>query len=248
MASAAARLVSLAGFRVVVLERAAPLALRRLVSFAEAVFAGACDVEGVRGRLVAASDLAADGQVSVVVDPDGVCLAALRPDVLVDGRMAKRDLGTRTADAPLVVGLGPGFVAGGTVHAVVETQRGPDLGRVLWSGEAEADTGVPAAVLGHTTARVLRAPAAGRFEGLCRIGSLVAAGETVARTGGAPVVAEIAGMLRGIVADGVPVEAGLKVGDVDPRGAAVDPARVSEKGRAIASGVLEAIFRAATVL
>ena len=250
MASAAARLVFLAGFRVVVLEREAPLALRRLVAFAQAVFAGACDVEGVRGRRVATSELAGAGAdaVLVAVDPDGASLGALRPDVVVDGRMAKRNLGTRMTDAPLVIGLGPGLSAGTDVHAVVETQRGPDLGGVRWHGETEADTGVPAAVLGHTSARVLRAPVAGRLVARRAIGSVVEAGETVARVGDVDVVAEIAGMLRGIVADGVVVEAASKVGDIDPRGALVDPARISEKGRAIAAGVLEAIFRAATVL
>ncbi|MET0554197.1 MAG: selenium-dependent molybdenum cofactor biosynthesis protein YqeB [Vicinamibacteria bacterium] len=250
MASAAARLVFLAGFRVVVLERAAPLALRRLVAFAEAVFAGSCQVEGVPGRRVAIEALAAAGPdaVRVAVDPEASCLAALAPDVVVDGRMAKRNLGTRRTDAPLVIGLGPGLSAGTDVHAVVETQRGPDLGSVRWHGETEADTGVPAAVLGHTAARVLRAPVAGTLVARRAIGDLVGAGETVARVGGADVVAEIAGMLRGIVADGVAVEAAVKIGDIDPRGLLVDPARVSEKGRAIAAGVLEAIFRAPTVL
>lgn len=250
MASAAARLVFLAGFRVVVLEREAPLALRRRVAFAEAVFAGACTVEGVPGRRVAIEALAEvdASAVLVAVDPDGVSLARTRPEVVVDGRMAKRNLGTRTSDAPLVIGLGPGLVAGTDVHAVVETQRGPDLGSVRWHGATEADTGVPAAVLGHTSARVLRAPVAGTLVARRAIGDIVATGATVARVGDADVVAEIAGMLRGIVADGVAVEAGLKVADIDPRGALVDPSRISEKGRAIAAGVLEAIFRAPTVL
>lgn len=250
MASAAARLVFLAGFRVVVLEREAPLALRRRVAFAEAVFAGACEVEGVPGRRVEAEALAGAGSdaVLVAVDPQGASLGALRPDVVVDGRMAKRNLGTRMTDAPLVIGLGPGLGAGTDVHAAVETQRGPDLGAVRWHGETEADTGVPAAVLGHTSARVLRAPVTGRIVAHRAIGALVAAGEAVARVGDVDVVAEIAGMVRGLVADGVVVEAALKIGDIDPRGTLVDPARISEKGRAIAAGVLEAIFRAPTVL
>jgi xanthine dehydrogenase accessory factor len=193
---------------VVVLEREAPLALRRLVAFAQAVFAGACDVEGVRGRRVATSELAGAGAdaVLVAVDPDGASLGALRPDVVVDGRMAKRNLGTRMTDAPLVIGLGPGLSAGTDVHAVVETQRGPDLGGVRWQGETEADTGVPAAVLGHTSARVLRARSREGSSRAARSGSVVEAGETVARVGDVDVVAEIAGMLRGIVADGVVVE------------------------------------------
>lgn len=246
MASAAARLLFLCGFPVVVLEREAPLAVRRRVSFAEAVFSGGVRIEGVEGRRVGAAELAgepyADSFVPVVVDPDGECLPRLGPRVLVDGRMAKSNLGTRRSDAPLVIGLGPGFVAGEDVHAVVETQRGGAMGRVLWFGAAEADTGVPGEVLGIGEERVLCAPRAGVFRGSCRIGDLVPAGGQVGEVDGAPVTARIAGLVRGLLADGVAVEGGLKVGDVDPRGRAADAARVSDKGRAVAAGVLEAVM------
>lgn len=253
MASAAARLVFLAGFRVVVLERAEPLALRRPVAFAEAVFARETRVDGVPARLVDRADLPAwlassERFVPVCVDPDGASLRDLRPDVLVDGRMAKRNLGTTPADAPLVIGLGPGFRAPADVHAVIETQRGAELGLVRWEGEALADTGQPAEVLGHTSSRVLRAPAAGRLRGLRAIGDLVRSGEAVAEVGSRPVVSEIDGLLRGLLANGVFVDAGVKVGDVDPRGRAVDPHRISEKGRAIAAGTLEAILLRLAVL
>ena len=253
MASAAARLVFLSGFRVVVLERPEPLALRRPVAFAQAVFARETDVDGVAARLVEPAELAAclassERFVPVCVDPGGACLADLRPDVLVDGRMAKRNLGTSPADAPLVIGLGPGFRAPADVHAVIETQRGAELGLVRWEGEALADTGQPAEVLGHTSSRVLRAPVSGRLRGLRAIGDLVRAGESVAEVASQPVVASIDGLLRGLVADGVFVEAAVKVGDVDPRGHAVDPYRISEKGRAIAAGTLEAILLRLAVL
>jgi xanthine dehydrogenase accessory factor len=128
------------------------------------------------------------------------------------------------------------------VHAVVETQRGPSLGRVIWSGTAEADTGVPSPVLGVTEARVLRAPAAGTFRAARAIGDLVEAGELLGRVDAAAVHAEVAGMVRGLVADGVAVVAGGKLGDIDPRGTSVDPAAVSDKARAVAAGVLEAIL------
>jgi xanthine dehydrogenase accessory factor len=253
MASAAARLLFLAGFRVVVLERPEPLALRRPVAFAEAVFAGASDVDGVPARRVERAALrgwlaSAERFVPVCVDPDGLSLPDLRPDVLVDGRMAKRNLGTSPADAPLVIGLGPGFNAPTDVHAVIETQRGAELGMVRWRGEAQADTGQPAEVLGHTLSRVLRAPASGRFRGLRAIGDLVRCGETVAQVGSHPVASAIDGLVRGLLADGVLVEAGMKIGDVDPRGRAVDPYRISEKGRAIAAGTLEAILLGLAVL
>jgi xanthine dehydrogenase accessory factor len=253
MASAAARLVFLAGFRVVVLERAEPFALRRLVCFAEAVLSGRTTVDGVPAVRVDPAGLAAflasrERAVPVCVDPEGASLAVLRPDVLVDGRMAKRNLGTTPRDARLVIGLGPGFRAPRDVHAVVETQRGPELGQVRWEGEAEADTGRPAEVQGHTHARVLRAPASGRFRGLRAIGDLVRAGETVAEIGGQAVASAIDGMVRGLLADGVTIGQDVKVGDVDPRGRAVDPARISEKGRAIAAGTLEAILLRPAVL
>lgn len=253
MASASARLVFLAGLRVAVLERAQPLALRRPVTFAEAVLSERVDIEGVEGRCVERSDLrrALDARlpfVPVCVDPDGLSLSDLRPGVLVDGRMAKRNLGTTPADAPLVIGLGPGFRAPRDVHAVIETQRGPDLGRVIWDGEAQADTGEPAAVQGHTHGRVLRTSASGVFRARRAIGDLVTAGETVGEVGGRPVVSAIDGMVRGLLADGVPIEEGVKVGDVEPRGRVIDPTRISEKARAIAAGTLEAILLRLTVL
>jgi xanthine dehydrogenase accessory factor len=156
--------------------------------------------------------------------------------------MAKVALDTQMGDARLVVGLGPGFVAGRDAHAVVETQRGPDLGRVLWSGPAEADTHVPSPVSGQAESRVLRAPADGAFTGRCRIGDLVRAGEALGEIDGVAVTAPIDGLLRGLLADGVCVRSGMKIGDIDPRGRAVDPARLSDKGRAVAAGVLEAIL------
>jgi xanthine dehydrogenase accessory factor len=240
MASAAARLLFLCRMPVLVLERALPLAVRRRVCFAEAVRSGACSVEGVPGRRVEEPRPVADA-VAVLVDPEGECLAGLAPGVLVDGRMAKRNLGTRREQATFVVGLGPGFVAGRDVHAVVETQRGPGLGRVVWEGAARPDTGRPEPVLGHDDGRVLRAPQAGVFRSRACLGDLVEKGAVVGAVGEAPVIAAIAGRLRGLLADGVPADAGMKVGDVDPRGAIIDPSAVSDKARTVAAGVLEAI-------
>ena len=245
LASAAARLLFLSGFQVAVLEREAPLAVRRRVSLAEAVFSGSAAVEETRGRLVAASEIraawATGGFIPVAVDPDGACLADLEPDAIVDGRMAKRVLDTQIDQAAVVVALGPGFVAGRDVHAVVETQRGPRLGRVIWTGPAEPDTSVPTPVAGHAESRVLRAPRAGVFHGHRRIGDRVRPGEPLGEVEGALVIAPIAGLVRGLLGDGVPIRSGVKVGDIDPRGD-VDPSRLSDKGRAVAAGTLEAIL------
>ncbi len=246
MASAATRLLFLSGFPVAVLELAQPLAVRRKVSFAEAILAGTAEVEGVPCRRVDQDQVSSaleDGHfVPILVDPDGSSLVRLRPAVVVDGRMAKRNLGTRRDDARLVIGLGPGFVAGKDVHAVVETQRGPDLGRVRWDGAAEADTMIPTAVQGYAERRVLRAPRSGVFRGEKRIGEVVMPSARLGTVDGEPVTASIPGLLRGLVADGVPVQQGAKIGDIDPRGPLIDPARISDKGRAVAAGVLEAVL------
>jgi xanthine dehydrogenase accessory factor len=245
LASAAARLLFLAGFKVVVLEREQPLAVRRFVSFAEALAGGEHEVEGVRARRVEPAALpealAQRGAVPVVVDPEGEQIAALRPHVVVDARMLKRAGARRSEEGPLLVGLGPGFVAGQDVDAVVETQRGADLGRVIWSGAALLDSGKPAPVSGVSDARVLRAPAAGRFVSCSRIGDQVVTLQRLGDVDGTPLFAGTAGVLRGLIADGVAVSPGDKLGDVDPRGRAVDPARISDKARAVAAGVLEAV-------
>lgn len=244
LASAAARLLFLSGMRVVVLEREKPLAVRRLVSFADAVFSGERSVEGVRGRLVGA-DAVPEGAVSyvpVVVDPEGRFLARWSPEVVVDARMAKRRSAVRDGGSAFLIGLGPGFTAGVEVDAVIETQRGPDLGRVLWSGGAEPDTSLPSPVLGYTEKRVLRAPRTGTFHERIDLGAVVIPGDVIGDVDGDPVTTPIAGLLRGVLKGGVSVEAGTKVGDVDPRGPGVNAAIVSDKARAVAAGVLEAIL------
>ena len=244
LASAAARLLFLSGFPVVVLERAQPLAVRRLVSFGEAVFAGEITVQGVTGRRVApeAVGFSGDGFIPVAVDPEGTQIVRLSPGVLVDARMAKTNLGTHRSQAPLVVALGPGFVAGDDVHAVIETERGPDLGRVLWQGWAEPDSAKPAEVRGYSERRVLRAPRSGVFRAFRAIGDVVIPRQVVGEVEGEPVTTPIAGLVRGLLADGVTIDAGTKVGDVDPRGPSIDPRRLSDKARAVSAGVLEAIL------
>ena len=247
--------LAVAGYRVAVLEVSAPRVVRRTVAFAEAVRTGEVEVEGVSARMTSLEELARlDGRgegsqrrgwpdwVPVVVDPHGEAIRLLRPDAVVDARMAKRNLGTRRDDAPVTIGLGPGFVAGSDVDVVVETKRGHTLGRVIVSGAAEPNTGVPGEVAGFSAERVMRAPAAGRFVAARSIGDLVRAGDSVGTVGGVAVRAQIDGLLRGLVASGVELSAGDKVGDVDPRGTAVDPTVISDKARAIGGGVLEALL------
>jgi len=203
-------------------------------------------VEGIRARLVDGLEEArralAEGVVPVLVDPQARMAMELQPQVVVDARMAKRNLGTRMDEAQVVIGLGPGFVAGRDVHAVVETLRGHYLGRVILEGEAAPNTGIPGPVGGESERRVLRAPTEGVFRALKRIGDMVAEGEVVARVDGEPVRSRLSGVLRGILHDGLTVRRGMKVGDVDPRGVRDYCFTISDKALAVGGGVLEAIL------
>jgi xanthine dehydrogenase accessory factor len=235
-----------AGFRILVTELAQPLVIRRTVALATAIYQGNIDVEGMIGRYVEKDHEITtawqQGQVPVLVDPEAAAVSRLHPTVVVDAIMSKTNLGTTIDDAPVVVALGPGFVAGRDVHAVIETKRGHYLGRAIYDGAAEADTGVPGSTQGVTKNRVLRAPAAGRFEALAKIGDRIQAGQVVARVQDEPVRAAIDGVVRGLLADGLRVRVGLKVGDVDPRGVVEHCFRISDKALAVGGGVLEAIL------
>lgn len=235
------------GFRVLITEIAEPLSVRRRVSFCEAVFDGAAEVEGVRAKLVdsveAIPGVWGRGEIPLIVDPEGRTRQALKPPVLVDAILAKRNIGTSIHDAPLVVGVGPGFEAGKDCHFVVETNRGHCLGRLLVTGRAEPNTGVPGPVMGITTDRVLRAPAEGKWSAALEIGEKVRPGEAVGEVSGLRVEAKIAGVLRGIIRHGVTVNKGMKIGDIDPRGRQSDCVTISDKALAVAGGVLEGILR-----
>ena len=235
-----------AGFPVVVLELPTPLFVRRAVAYGQAVFDGAITVDGVTARLApdapAARQVIADGEIPVLIDPEGASLAELQPTVIVDGRMEKRNLGSTMQDAPLVIGLGPGFTAGVDVHAVIETNRGHDLGRVMWQGAAEADTGTPGAVRGVTKSRILRAPADGHVLAKAQIGDMLREGELIAEVNSEPIVAPFDGVLRGIVHERVDAWKGMKVGDLDPRGVRRNCFTISEKSLAVGGGVLEAVL------
>jgi len=233
--------------RLVMIDLPAPLAVRRRVSFCEALLDGQKRVEGVvavpchdRAGIEAAW---AQETIAVIPYPDRERLGDLVPDVVVDAILAKRNLGTSRDEAGLVIGLGPGFEAGHDVDLVVETHRGHDLGRVLQSGSALANTGIPGAMAGVTHQRVLRAPATGRFETDREIGAAVQAGEAIGRIAGIPVVAQVGGILRGLIRPGVEVREGVKIGDIDPRGEVAYCDTISDKARALGGAVLEALLR-----
>jgi len=235
------------GFRVLITETSLPLAVRRKVSFCEAVYEGSTEVEGVQARLIErpeqAKDLWQNGIIPMLVDPECTCKDMIKPDVLVDAIMAKKNIGTSIDDAPLVIALGPGFEAGRDAHFVVETQRGHFLGRLITRGTATPNSGIPGKVLGIGSERVLRAPASGVVKTITEIGEKVSEGEVVGYVNGSEVKALIDGVIRGLIHPGVNVTKGLKIGDIDPRGNVRHCFTISEKSLAIAGGVLEGILR-----
>ncbi len=235
-----------AGMQVVMTEIARPTTIRRTVAFSQAVIAGACRVEDVEARLAAdpaeALALLDRGFLPVLVDPELRCREALQPDALVDAILAKRNLGTSITDAPVVIGVGPGFTAGLDCHAAVETMRGHTLGRVLYTGAPLPNTNIPGLIGGFAGERVLRAPADGIFREALQIGDRVKVGDVAGWVGEAPMNCTLDGVLRGLLASGIPVHKGMKAGDVDPRN---DPSyckTASDKALAIGGGVLEAIL------
>ena len=236
-----------ARIQVIMTDLPKPTAIRRTVCFSQAIVHGETEVEGVRAVYAAdvptAEEIAARGDIPVLADPDCACRAALRPDALVDAILAKRNLGTRITDAPVVVGVGPGFTAGEDCRAVIETMRGHTLGRVIWSGSAVPNTGVPGNIGGYTIERVMHSPCAGEFRALRQIGDTVEAGETVAVVGGEPLCAKITGTLRGILPEGFYVpRKGFKSADVDPRCRLFHCFTASDKALAVGGGVLEAVL------
>lgn len=245
LASGAAYMLNRAGFPVIVLELPAPLAIRRRVAFATAVDEGEVTIGGVTGRISdgppAALWDARRGVVAVLVSPR-LPASGLDPAVLVDARLAKRNIDTARTQAPLVVALGPGFKAGTDCDAVVETMRGHDLGRVIWEGSAAADTGVPGVVGGLAAERVLRSPAAGPVSWSVDIGDMVESGQAIGTVAGAPVVTTIDGVVRGLIRTGTIAQPRLKIADIDPRADVAACFEISDKARLVGAGVLEAVL------
>lgn len=240
------------GIRVVLTDLERPTAIRRTVAFSEAIVHGETTVEDVTARLAANADearaLLAQGIVPVLADPGCACREALAPDALVDAILAKRNLGTRITDAPVVVGVGPGFTAGEDCHAVVETMRGHTLGRVIYRGSAIPNTNIPGLIGGFAGERVLRAPADGVFHRKLEIGARVEPGDVAGEVAGLPMRCMIGGVLRGILPEGTQVHKGMKSGDVDPRGQVENCYTVSDKALAVGGGVLEAILHLSGIL
>lgn len=275
-----------AGHRVIALETDYPAAIRRQVSFCEAVYDGSAAVEGVTARLVPAlADAETDtetysgindtpaahivsekwdssaieavleaGEVPLLIDPKGESIELLRPDVVVDAIIAKKNLGTTINMAPLVIGIGPGFTAGQDVHLVIESMRGHNLARIITDGMAQPNTGVPGNIAGFTSERVIHAPAAGYIHDVRKIGDIVQKGDEIARiypdkesydnalSEYVPVNATITGIIRGLIREGYYFRKGFKIADIDPRESELTNCfTISDKARSIAGSVLEAV-------
>ena len=243
IATAVAHRLHRTGFAVLVLEDPVPRAVRLRMAFAAAVLGGNVVVEGCRAVRVETLDegvevIARRAALPVLVDPAGTALGAWRPDVVVDARLTKREPpATSTRDAPLVVGLGPGFTAGVNCHVAVETNRGPGLGRIIWAGSTDAYTGQPETIEGHGRDRYLYAPVAGLFETVRKIGDVVEDGDVVGRVGDTPLVAMVGGIIRGIAPSGRLVPAGRKLVDIDPRRDSARVSTLSDKAWTVAESV-----------
>ena len=249
-----------AGFPVLVLETDSPAAIRRQVSFSEAVYDGTATVEGVTAERIASANRASvnhvleEGRVPILVDPEGSSIPLLKPDIVVDAILAKKNLGTAKEMAPLVIGVGPGFTAGEDVDLVVESMRGHNLARIFTTGAALPNTGIPGNIGGFTKERVLHAEAAGYMKNIRQIGDIVEKGEEIARiyekmtedgtfSGSyVSVEASISGMIRGLIREGYHFQKGFKIADIDPRESELANCfTISDKARSIGGSVLEAV-------
>ena len=240
------------GFPVLILEAANPSAIRRNVAFCEAVYQGSQTVEDMTcykaESLQQARQFLSEGKLAVLVDPTGESISKLKPLAVVDAILAKKNIGTNRAMAPITIGLGPGFTAGEDVDAAIETKRGHNLGRVLWAGSAAPNTGIPGIIGGYGKERVIHCPAKGILRNVKKITDTVSKGDVIAvvetEDGIVPVEATLDGILRGLIRDGYPVKPGFKMADIDPRLDELENCfTISDKARCIAGGVLEAILQ-----
>ncbi|MBQ7786498.1 MAG: EF2563 family selenium-dependent molybdenum hydroxylase system protein [Clostridia bacterium] len=250
MATAVIHRLWRAGFKVLVLETDRPSAIRRQVAVSEAVYDGKATVEDMTAvRIDAPSQCElvwANDQVPLLVDPRAEAIRHIQPDVVVDAMIAKKNLGTHMDMAPMTIALGPGFVAGSDVHAVIETMRGHNLGRIIWAGAAQPNTGIPGKIGGYAAERVIHAPHAGVIRHLRTIGDYVNQGEGIAVIAGEDgehtVPASISGLIRGLIREGFDVPKGFKIADIDPRQEEyANCFTISDKARCIAGSVLEVV-------
>ncbi len=236
------------GFKVIALDAVKPSSIRRKVSFSEAIYDGESIVEGIKCKHVQsinqAYKLIEKNIIPIMIDEKCEVLSEIKPDVLVDAILAKKNLGTNIDMAPITIGLGPGFIAGKDVHAVIETMRGHDLGRIIYEGSSMKNTGTPGLIEGYGKERVLYSTSTGKIINMCNIGDLVESGQVIAKIGNINVYANITGIIRGIIRNEYYVTEGMKIADIDPRKNQYNNCfTISDKARCIAGSVVEVIFK-----
>jgi xanthine dehydrogenase accessory factor len=246
LATGVAHRLKRSGFDIVMTEISEPTTVRRTVAFSQAVYDNSAEVEGIRSTLVSGIEevrkVIQQGNIPVIIDEKAEIIKNLKPDVVIDSIIAKENLGTNINDAPIVIGIGPGFTAGVDCHCVIETQRGHYLGKAIYNGTAIPNTGVPGNIGGYTNERIIRATSDGKILPASKIGDYVEKGDSVAYINGIPVFAEISGIVRGMLQKGINVFKGMKSGDIDPRCEKNHCFTISDKARSIGGGVLEAIL------
>jgi xanthine dehydrogenase accessory factor len=239
------RLYSSGLTRILMTDMQEPFAVRRTVCFCEAVYEGHAEVEGIKAVLIRdvvdANHAWERRQIAVIVDSEGNSVTKIHPHVVIDAIMTKTGTSTEVNEAPLVIGIGPGFSAPENVHIVIESNRGHNMGRVIWKGSAEPFSGTPGPTMGYTTERVLRSPHVGKVRHERQIADQVKEGDIILRVNETPVTAQISGILRGLIRD-IVVKEDEKIGDIDPRGTIEHCYTISDKARSIGGGVLEAII------
>ncbi|MCP4567306.1 MAG: EF2563 family selenium-dependent molybdenum hydroxylase system protein [FCB group bacterium] len=246
IATGVIRRLAAAGLEVIALEQPSPSCIRRKVCFADAVFNQKVTIEDFAAELVESVEnvpaIFASGDIPILIDPEAKYLPNLKPLAIIDARMLKENINTNLNDAPIVIGLGPGFTTSRNCHAAVETNRGANLGRVILSGSTSADTGVPAEVNGYSRQRVVRSPADGIFQSACEIGDVVTSNQILGYVAELQVEAKIDGVVRGIINDNLTVGKNQKIGDIDPRGIRDACFRISDKAIAVGDGVYKALM------
>lgn len=246
LATAVAYKLFKVGFPVIITEIEKPMMVRRTVSFGNCVYEKEWTVEGVTAVLADGpkdvKQILKNGKIPVIIDSQCNISKVIKPTIIVDGILAKKNCGTKLTDATVVIGLGPGFNAEEDVDAVIETQRGHELGKVILKGKPKPNTGKPGDIMGYTSERVLRSPCSGSVKNYVDIGSYVKNGDVICSVDGSLVKAKINGIVRGLIHEELVVNKNEKIGDIDPRGEKKYCEIISDKGRNIAGGVLEAIL------
>ena len=246
VASAIAHKLGASNFKVCLTDLNKPLAVSRGVCFCEVIYESEKTIDGITAKLISSpSEIEKtwqEGKIAVLIDPQASVKEKLEPDIIIDAIMAKRNLGTKITDAPLVIGLGIGFHAGRDAHIIVETSNSENMGKVLYEGEAEPNNGIPVEINGLTEERVLRIPESGLFKQVKTIGEMVKAGDIIGTVNGSPIKAKTDGVLRAVIHDNTEVAPMIKLGEIDPRGEEWMCYAIRPRMRTIAGGVLEAVL------